>query len=102
MPIQVTCTACNQTVAAPESMAGKKAVCPNCKAVIAIPADFAPAAVVDPEPPVEAPARPPSSHDMPASFDITHLPTIDTRAEEEKAALRVLRLVYLFCRDDWR
>lgn len=98
MPIHVTCTACNQMVAAPESMAGKKAVCPNCKAVIAIPEQYVPAQIVEPEPP----SLSPSSHDLGSSLDIAHPPTIDARTEEEKEALRALRFVYLFFRDDWR
>jgi hypothetical protein len=98
MPINVTCSTCNQTVAAPESMAGKKAVCPNCKGIIAIPEQFAPAKVVEPE----TGAEPPSEHPRPASLDLTQPPTIDTQAAEEAAALAWLRLAYVFIRDDWR
>jgi hypothetical protein len=89
MPIHITCPSCNQTVAAPESMAGKKAVCPNCRAVIAVPEQFVPTAAVAPQPVELPPMMQPTS-------------PVDSRAEEEKAVLRILRLVYIFCRDDWR
>jgi hypothetical protein len=100
MPINVTCHACNQVVAAPDAMAGKKAVCPNCRAVIAIPEEFAPAAIADPTPHDKSSPEPPSDHEIPTSLDITS--PRDAQAEEEKAALRILGMVYVFCRDDWR
>lgn len=43
MPIQVTCGQCKQTLAAPDTLAGKAAKCPKCSAIINIPA-AAPAA----------------------------------------------------------
>jgi hypothetical protein len=91
MPINVTCPSCNQSVAAPEAMAGKKAACPNCRAVLAVPelltAALAEPAVVD---------------DIPASLDIAGPTQSASQAEDEKAALRLGRLVYVFFRDDWR
>ena len=102
MPINLTCHACNQVVAAPDSMAGKKGVCPNCRAVIAIPEQAAPAAIVDPIPNDKALPEPPSHDEIPASVDIAQAPQTDSQADEEKAALRILRMVYVFFRYDWR
>ena len=72
-------------------MAGKKAVCPNCRAVLAVP-----------ELPTAALAAPTSDHDISTSLDITGPPEADAQAADEKAALRIVRLVYVFFRDDWR
>jgi hypothetical protein len=100
MGINVTCSACNQAVAAPDSMAGKRAVCPNCKAVIAIPEQFVPATVSDPEPAPEPVSAPPSSlHEPAPSLNIANS---DTRAQDEQAALAWARRIYVFFRDDWR
>ncbi len=76
-------------------MAGKRAVCPNCRAVIPISEEFAPVRITASEP-IEMPMP------DPVSLDIARPPQIDTQGEDEKAALRVLRLVYVFCRRDWR
>ncbi len=66
MPISVTCQDCGKGLKAPDALAGKKAKCPQCRAVISIPA-----AVVDAEEitddrfddsdddEADAPARPP-------------------------------------------
>jgi hypothetical protein len=102
MPITVTCRACNQTVAAPDSMAGKKAVCPKCQASMSVPEQYAPAAIVDPHRSDKSLAEPLPIIDKPSSVDIAKPPDFDTRAEEEKATLEILRLVYIFFRDDWR
>src|SRR5712692_5290994 len=102
MLITVTCNACNQTVAAPESMAGKNAVCPSCRAVIAIPEEFAPATMVETNPNEKSSPEQHSDHEIPGSLDIAKAPEIDARGEEEKAALRMVRMVYVFFRDDWR
>lgn len=37
MPLSVACQQCGKTLRAPEAMAGKRARCPNCKAVVDIP-----------------------------------------------------------------
>ena len=102
MPIHITCSSCNQTVAAPESMAGKKAVCPNCRAVIAVPEQFVPAALADPDPIKPPPLKPPPNQEVPTSLDISKTPITDSQAEDEKAVLRILSRVYAFCRNDWR
>jgi hypothetical protein len=102
MPINVTCYACNQVVAAPDSMAGKKAVCPNCRGVIAIPEQFAPAAIVDPIPSDKASPDPSSDHEIPTSLDIIQPPQKDSQTKDEKAALRIVVMVYVFFRYDWR
>ena len=72
-------------------MAGKKAVCPNCRAIITVP-----------EMPTAAIAEPTPNHDISTSLDIASSPEADAQAADEKAALRILRLVYVFFRDDWR
>jgi hypothetical protein len=68
-------------------MAGKNALCPNCKAVIAIP-----------EAEMQIAPWTPTDQEIPTSLDISaRAPT-----DDEKAALRVVRNIYVFFRDDWR
>jgi RsiW-degrading membrane proteinase PrsW (M82 family) len=38
MPLSVVCQQCGKTLRAPEAMVGKRARCPNCKAIVDIPA----------------------------------------------------------------
>lgn len=103
MPITVTCPTCAESVAAPESMGGKKVVCPNCKGVITIPESFAPAELAEQAQANERPApASPSEHDMPAALDIAKPAATDTRADDEKAAIRIVRILYVMLRDDWR
>jgi hypothetical protein len=83
-------------------MAGKKSVCPNCRVAIAIPEQFAPAVIVDPHSDDKPSPVPLSDSEPPASLDIVKPPDIDTRAEEEKAALRIVVMVFGFFRYDWR
>jgi phage FluMu protein Com len=99
MPINIHCPTCDQVVAAPDALAGKRVVCPNCKAVVAIPEKAAPAANgaksadldalqaidVEPAPPLQI-----------AKADV------DQHGADEQAALRVVRIIYVMLRDDWR
>ncbi|MEX2316811.1 MAG: hypothetical protein WD669_06645 [Pirellulales bacterium] len=56
MPIEVTCPSCNRRFNAPDNAAGKKAKCPQCGGVIAIP--------------IAAPPPPPPTEDIfDAEFD---------------------------------
>lgn len=80
-------------------MAGKKAFCPSCKAVIAIPEQDVPVAVFEPQP-VEMAAAP--SAEPTASLDITKPPGMVSRAEDERAALNIVRVIYVFVRSDGR
>ncbi|HWB07701.1 MAG TPA: PrsW family glutamic-type intramembrane protease [Pirellulales bacterium] len=47
MPISVACPQCAKTLRAPDTHAGKRARCPNCKAVVSVPPAEAPAAAAD-------------------------------------------------------
>ena len=92
MQINIHCPTCDQVVAAPDALAGKRVVCPSCKAVVAIP-EKAPAIgmdtpqVIDVEPVVP--------------LQIARV-DVDPHGADEKAGLRVLRIIYVILRDDWR
>lgn len=51
MPISVSCPECGKGLKAPDALAGKKAKCPGCGAVVPIPMAVVDAEVVDDEPP---------------------------------------------------
>ena len=102
MPVNITCRACHQVVAALDSMAGKKAVCPNCRTVFAIAEQFAPAAIVDPIPSETASPEPSSDHEIPSSLDIIQPPQMNSQIKHEKAALCLVVMVNIFFRYDWR
>ncbi|HZZ82854.1 MAG TPA: hypothetical protein VFE62_30420 [Gemmataceae bacterium] len=94
MPININCPTCDQVVSAPEAMAGKRVVCPNCKATVAIPDK--PAAK-----PAEPVALPLVDVEPVPSLPIAHA-DVAQHVADEQAALRVLRIVYVMLRDDWR
>ncbi len=92
MPINIHCPTCDQVVAAPDALAGKRVVCPSCKAVVAIP---------------EKPAA--SVLDSPREIDVEPVAPlqigradVDPHGADEQAALRVVRIIYVILRDDWR
>lgn len=58
MPIRLTCSACTKPMQAPDSAAGKRVKCPNCQAVVSVPA-AAPAAPAAPPPAPQRAAPPP-------------------------------------------
>lgn len=94
MPIQVTCPTCAQTLAAPDAMAGKRVICPHCQGAMDVPATplLAPLRVDDaPEEPVEV-----------GALNIAKTAENDAQTADEKAALRIVRVLYLLLRDDWR
>jgi hypothetical protein len=82
-------------------MAGKRAVCPNCKSVIEIPEKYVPALVV-PDPREASAHEPMTDAKVPPALDITKPAEQVSPAEEERAALRLVRFGYIFLRDDWR
>ncbi len=53
--IQFNCSQCNQTIGVPTASAGKRAKCPHCESIVAIPASAAPPTAPQP-PPTVAPA----------------------------------------------
>ncbi len=53
--IQFNCNQCNQTIGVPTASAGKRAKCPHCESIVAIPASAAPPTAPQP-PPTVAPA----------------------------------------------
>lgn len=56
MPISVTCQECGKGLKAPDALAGKKAKCPQCGAVVPIPRPVVDAEVIDDElPPLRKP-----------------------------------------------
>jgi hypothetical protein len=72
MPITVTCPTCQRTFRVADEYAGRRGLCPGCRAVVEVPdADFEPLAPVDEEPdyddrprrPRREPQRPPSALD---------------------------------------
>lgn len=94
MAIHLHCPTCDQVVAAPDALAGKRVVCPNCKAVVAIPEKAAQAAP-DAEPLHVIDVEPADPREI-AKADV------DAHAADERAALRVVRVLYVMLRDDWR
>lgn len=95
MPIEVTCPSCDQKIDAPEEMAGKRVICPHCHGAVDIPA----------KPAAATPRRPDEGHDDPVevgSLNIAKTAENDAQTADEKAALRILRFVYVMLRDDWR
>ena len=65
MPITFTCT-CGKTLRVPDANAGKRAKCPACNAVVAIPAPQ-PEPEPEPEPVFEIVEKPPASVAPPSS-----------------------------------
>ncbi len=58
MPLHVTCSGCQATLAAPDSAAGKAVRCPKCRAVIAVPAAITPEPNGPPREPLAKKAAP--------------------------------------------
>ncbi len=52
MPISVNCSECGKSLKAPDTLAGKKAKCPQCGAVVPIPAAVLDAELIDEPPPL--------------------------------------------------
>ncbi len=72
MPISVNCQECGKTLRAPDSLAGKKAKCPQCGAVVSLPAAIVNAELDDAPPPKKkSVAVKPRDEDFdePAEFD---------------------------------
>jgi hypothetical protein len=101
MPIRLSCPACDKPMQAPDAAAGKRVKCPNCQAVVAVPAasaaPVAPAAALPPPVPprAAAPAAPPApapapAGDNPFGFDddapakVAKRPARAARGEEDE------------------
>lgn len=65
MSISVTCPECGKGLKAPDAMAGKKAKCPGCDAVVPIPMTVVDAEEIDDEPP-PLPSKPKASSKKPS------------------------------------
>jgi hypothetical protein len=98
MPIQVTCSSCDQTLAAPEAMAGKRVICPHCQGAVDIPQSGPLAPRVESGSPSDAMDEPV----VVGALNIAKTAENDAQTADEKAALRILRFFYLMIRDDWR
>jgi hypothetical protein len=95
MPIQITCPSCAQPIDAPETLAGKRVICPHCQGAVDIPVKS----------PASSSARMDDVHDEPVvvgALNIAKTAENDAQTADEKAALRVVRFIYVMFRDDWR
>src|SRR5262249_47885 len=98
MPITINCPTCDQVVTAPDHLAGKRVLCPSCKATVTIPEK--PAGTTKPAEPIGLPLV--DDEPVQGSTPPITKADVEQHVADEQAALRVMRIVYVMLRDDWR
>lgn len=89
MPIRLTCSACSKPMQAPDTAAGKRVKCPNCQAVVSVPAAApAPAAPAAPAPRAAPPPVPKAAAPAPAPANDNPFGFDDAPANKSKKAAR--------------